>query len=52
LPAIEAILAEGTYDPGPKATRIEDPAEWTLEKIIRRAETIVSDKGPEGDFDD
>lgn len=50
--AIEAILAAGTYDPGPKAARIEDPAEWTSEKIIRRAETIVSDKGPEGDFDD
>ena len=52
LLAIEAILAAGTYDPGPKATRIEDPAEWTFEKIIRRAETIVSDKGPEGDLDD
>lgn len=52
LLAIEAILAAGTYDPGPKATRIEDPAEWTSAKIIRRAETIVSDKGPEGDFDD
>ncbi|MEE8432566.1 MAG: class II fructose-bisphosphate aldolase [Candidatus Desulfatibia sp.] len=52
LLTIEAILAAGTYDPGPKATRIEDPAEWTSEKIIRRAETIVSDKGPEGDFDD
>ncbi len=50
--AIEVILAAGTYDPGLKATRIEDPAEWTSEKIIRRAETIVSDKGPEGDFDD
>lgn len=50
--AVEAILAAGTYDPGPKAARIEDPAEWTSEKIIRRAETIVSDKGPEGDFDD
>jgi len=52
LLAIEAILAAGTYDPGPKATRIEDPAEWTFEKIIRRAETIDSEKGPEGDFDD
>jgi fructose-bisphosphate aldolase class II len=52
LLAIEAILGAGTYDPGPKATRIEDPAEWTFEKIIRRAETIDSDKGPEGDFDD
>lgn len=50
--AIEAILEAGTYDPGPKAARIEDPAEWTPEKIIQRAATIESEKGPEGDFDD
>ena len=52
LLAIETILAAGTYDPGPKAARIEDPAEWTPEKIVQRATTIESDKGPEGDFDD
>ena len=50
--AIKAILEAGTYDPGPKASRIEDPDEWTSEKIVRRAATIVSDKGPKGDFDD
>jgi fructose/tagatose bisphosphate aldolase len=50
--AIEAILAAGTYDPGLKAARIEDPAEWTPAKIIRRAATIDSDKGLKGDFDD
>jgi len=50
--AIDAILEAGTYDPGPKASRIEDPKEWTPEKIVQRAATIVSDKGPEGDFDD
>jgi fructose-bisphosphate aldolase class II len=50
--AINAILEAGTYDPGPKASRIEDPDEWTPEKIVQRAATIVSDKGPEGDFDD
>jgi fructose/tagatose bisphosphate aldolase len=50
--AIEAILETGSYDPGPKGTRIEDPAEWTEEKIIERAATIDSDKGPEGDFED
>ncbi|MBU0987237.1 MAG: class II fructose-bisphosphate aldolase [Proteobacteria bacterium] len=50
--AIEAILAAGTYDPGPKAVRIEDPAAWTIEKIVERAKTITSDKGAEGDFDD
>jgi fructose-bisphosphate aldolase class II len=50
--AIKAILEAGTYDPGPKASQIEDPDEWTSEKIVQRAATIVSDKGPEGDFDD
>lgn len=50
--AINAILEAGTYDPGPKASQIEDPNEWTSEKIARRAATIVSSKGPEGDFDD
>jgi fructose-bisphosphate aldolase, class II len=50
--AIKAILEAGTYDPGPKASQIEDPDEWTSEKMVQRAATIVSDKGPEGDFDD
>ena len=50
--AIKAILEAGTYDPGPKASQIEDLDEWTSEKIVRRAATIVSDKGPKGDFDD
>lgn len=50
--AIEALLTAGSHDLGPKGTRIEDPAEWTEEKIIARAKTIVSDKGPEGNFED
>ncbi len=50
--AVAAILSAASYDPGPKAERIEDPAEWTPEKIIARAATIESDKGPAGDFDD
>jgi fructose/tagatose bisphosphate aldolase len=50
--AIEAILEAGTYEPGPKAARIEDPAEWTPEKIVDRAASITSDKGAKGDFDD
>jgi len=50
--AINAILEAGTFDPGPKARRIEDPDEWTPEKIAQRAALITSDKGPEGDFDD
>ncbi len=50
--AIEAILRANSYDLGPKTTRIEDPADWTLEMIRKRAAAIDSDKGPEGDFDD
>ncbi len=50
--AIKAILAAGTYDPGPKADRIEDPGEWTPGKIARRAASIISDKGVKGEFDD
>lgn len=50
--AKEAILKAGSYDLGAKAQRIEDPADWTQEKIIERAATLDSDKGPEGDFDD
>ncbi len=50
--AKEAILQAGSYDLGPKGKRIEDPAQWTREKIIARAKTLDSDKGPEGDFDD
>ncbi|MBU1406263.1 MAG: class II fructose-bisphosphate aldolase [Proteobacteria bacterium] len=49
---IKAILEKGSYDMGPKVGRIEDPAEWTGEKIARRAANLGTDKGPEGDFDD
>ena len=50
--AIQTILEAGGFDPGPKASRIEDPAAWTPEKIVQRAATIESNQGPEGDFDD
>ncbi|MGD9310058.1 MAG: class II fructose-bisphosphate aldolase [Desulfosarcina sp.] len=50
--AIAAILEADSFDPGPKAQRIEDPQDWTAEKIIERAALIEGDKGPEGDFDD
>ncbi len=50
--ATEIILEKGSYDIGPKATRIEDPAEWTPEKIREKAKSLDSDKGPSGDFDD
>jgi len=49
---IEAILKAGSFDLGPKVSRIEDPAEWTEDKIIEKASKIDSDKGPEGDFED
>ena len=50
--AIEAILKAGSYDLGPKVNRIEDPAEWTATRIKERAAGIITDKGPDGDFDD
>jgi fructose/tagatose bisphosphate aldolase len=50
--AIEAILKADSYDLGPKVDSIEDPAEWTEEKIRERAAAIDSDKGPSGNFDD
>ncbi len=50
--AIEEIVKADSYDLGPKALRIENPDDWTKDKIVERAKTLVMDKGPEGDFDD
>ena len=50
--ALAAILEAGSYDAGTKAERIEDPARWTPEQIIKRGASIGSDKGPEGNFED
>jgi fructose-bisphosphate aldolase, class II len=50
--AIEAILSTNSYDPGPKAGRIEDPLEWTIEKIAAQVVSISADKGEKGNFDD
>jgi len=50
--AIEAILEKGGFDLGAKVSRIEDPAEWTEEKIHERAKTLSGVRGPEGVFDD
>ncbi len=50
--AVEAILEAGSHDLGPKAERIEDPADWTEEKIRERARSLDKEEGPEGDFDD
>ncbi|TNF48715.1 ketose-bisphosphate aldolase [bacterium] len=50
--AVESILEAGSYDLGPKVGRMEDPADWTEDRIVEKAALIDSDKGPEGDFDD
>jgi fructose-bisphosphate aldolase class II len=50
--AIEAILKAGSYDLGPKVTRMENPAEWTEDKITEWASRLGGDKGPAGKFDD
>ncbi|WP_136805438.1 class II fructose-bisphosphate aldolase [Desulfosediminicola flagellatus] len=50
--AKDLLLEAGSYDLGPKAEPIEDLAEWSKELIIKRAQTLDVDKGPEGDFDD
>ena len=52
LIAVDAILKTGSYDPGPKAEQIESKADWTPEKIVERAKTLDTEKGPDGDFDD
>lgn len=48
----ETILKTGGFDPGPKASKIEEPSQWTKDQIIAKAKNIKSDKGPSGDFDD
>ncbi len=50
--AIEAIFKAGSHDVGPKGSRIEDPAQWSDEKIVERAKSLSGDKGPSGNFDD
>lgn len=49
---IDDICQAGTFDPGPKATRLENPDEWTREKIVQRAAAVMGDKGQGGHFDD
>src|SRR4030042_5014868 len=50
--AIEAILKAGSYDLGSKVLRMENPAEWTENKIAERAARLGSDKEHAGKFDD
>lgn len=49
---IEAICQANTFDPGDKARKIENPADWTPEKIKAKATLITGDKGAAGNFDD
>jgi fructose-bisphosphate aldolase, class II len=49
---VEAILKAGSYDLGPKGKQVENPAEWTKEKIAEKALKLAGDKGPGGNFDD
>ncbi|HHO76028.1 MAG TPA: ketose-bisphosphate aldolase [Deltaproteobacteria bacterium] len=51
--AIEAILTARSCDLGPKATRIEDPKEWSRDNIMNRAQTLFKTQAPShGDYDD
>lgn len=50
--AYDAIMKAGSHDMGEKATRTEDPAEWTEAKIAKKAKALAPDKGPKGNFDD
>jgi fructose-bisphosphate aldolase class II len=50
--AIETILKAGSYDLGSKVLRMENPAEWTENKIAERAARLESDKDHAGKFDD
>jgi fructose-bisphosphate aldolase, class II len=49
---IESICQAQSYDAGAKGRRIENPADWTPEKIKEKASHINSDKGAIGNFDD
>lgn len=49
---IKAILEAGSYELPPKGRRIENPADWTREKLSLQAQGISKDKGPTGNFDD
>ncbi|MDD4951111.1 MAG: class II fructose-bisphosphate aldolase [Desulfovibrionaceae bacterium] len=50
--AVEAILRAKSYDLGPKAQRIEDPAAWTRERILEKGKAMGKATGPAGSFDD
>lgn len=50
--AREMLLEANGYDLGPKVGRLEDVADWSRDKIIERARSLVVNTGPQGNFDD
>ncbi|MCD6570032.1 MAG: class II fructose-bisphosphate aldolase [Deltaproteobacteria bacterium] len=51
--AIEAILKAGSYDLGPKGAPIEDPDDWTEEKIMSKGLSISKPSSdPKADYSD
>ena len=51
--AIEIILRAGSYYLGPKGHPLEDPEEWTYEKILEKGAGIQADvTGEGGNYDD
>jgi fructose-bisphosphate aldolase class II len=49
---IAEILEAGSYKAGSKGKRMENPKDWTPERIAQRAASLNSARGPKGDFDD
>jgi fructose/tagatose bisphosphate aldolase len=51
--AVEAILQAGSFDVGVKGGKLEDPAEWTRDMILKKASKLHKDEGgPKGNYDD
>jgi fructose-bisphosphate aldolase class II len=50
--ALDTIIQAGSHDMGVKAGCLEQPEEWTEEKIRQRAAHLGGDKGPQGNFED
>jgi len=50
--AIEAILEKGSYNLGPKGSRIEDPGEWTKDQITARGRELHKKGAGTGIYDD
>ena len=50
--AVEAILEKGSYNLGPKGSRIEDPGEWTKDQITARGQALHKKGAGTGNYDD